>query len=261
MPSRVVLSLSGEFIPFETFTSAILDLSEMLYEIDTQISGKETLQWGIRKIKTTDNTLEAIPRVIRRKAEDHSDVIVPTLLKGLRLIRQKAMRPQYFTDDALESAKELTETVNGYIHKISITGSTNGKLAKPIVLVPRIAEHVQEVIGPRYTAVGSVEGQLDMISIRRFAQFGIKHAITGRAIKCRFPKEMLEQVRGALGRRVNASGIVHYNAQGDPVKVEVEWIRLLRGESELPSIEEIGGSDPNFTDGLSTEDYMRSLRG
>jgi len=261
MPSRVTLSMRGDFIPFHTFTSAIGDLSELLYEIDMDISGIETLQWGIRKLKATDNAIEAVPRVIKKSFEDNSHIIVPTLLKGLRLIRQKPARPHHFNDDALDSAKDLTNSVNGYIHQIAVNGTTNGKLGKPIILTHRISEHVETVIGPRYKTVGSVEGTLDMISIRKPSRFGIRHAITGRSVKCRFSDAMIEQVKAGLGQRVNASGIVYYNAQDEPVRVDVEWLRVLGDKLDLPQASEIGGSDPDFTDELSTEDYMRSLRG
>ena len=48
--------------------------------------------------------------------------------------------------------------------------------------------------------------------------------------------------------------------EGEPLRVEVERIRALRPREELPSIEELSGSDPDFTGGMSTEEYLRSIR-
>lgn len=261
MPPRILLSLHGDFIPFHIFTSAISDLSDILYEVDLSLSGRETIQWGIRSLRSKDKAIEAIPRVLHKDCADKSSIIVPTVLRGMRLIRQKAMRPDHFSDDALVSAKDLSMVMNGFVRKIAITGSVNGHLGRPVFLNSQVALHVEKVIGPRYTTLGSVEGTLEMISVRRYSQFGIRHSLTDRSIKCRFDDEMLEKVKAALGKRVIAEGIVHYNAQHEPVRVDVEWIRTFDQESELPSIEDIGGSDPDFTEGMTTEDYLRSIRG
>lgn len=262
MPPRIVLSFEGEFIPVDTFTAAIDDLAEILYEIDKDISGTETLDWGISSLKGKDTkSIVAVPRLAVDDKKDQSNIIVPTFLRGLKKIRQKPERPAHFTDDALYRTKELSRAINGNIHKISVTGSTNGRLQRPVIITPKVAANIDTVIGPRYTSFGAIEGRLEMISIRRFSRFGITHSLTGRSIKCRFQRELLDEVKAALGKRVVATGIVHYNAQGDPIRVDVEWLRLLREGKELPSSAEIGGSDPDFTGDLSTAEYLRNLRG
>ena len=261
MPSRVVLSFQSKFIPFDLYASAINDLSEMLEEIDRNLSDSYTLEWGVKQLRGTDKAIIAVPRLRSEDFEDKSDVIIPVFLRGLRAIKKKPERPSHFSDDALNSAKDLSLAVNGDITRISITGSVNGKLARPIHLNEKVAKNVQEVIGPRYTAIGSIEGKLEMISIRRPIRFGITHALTKKSIKCRFQSDMLDQVKSALGKRIIASGIVHYNSQHEPVRVDVEWIRVLRESSELPTTEELGGSDPDFTGDMDTIDYLRSIRG
>lgn len=261
MPSRVVISFKSQFIPIHTFASAMTGLEDMLYDIDREISGKYTVEWGIRDLKTREKSIVAIPRLAGKKSHDNSDLIIPAFLNGLKTIRAKAVRPNHFSDDALANAKELSMAVNGDVQRITVSGSLNGKLARPITLNHNVARHVDEVIGPRYTAIGSVEGTLEMISIRRFLKFGITHSVSGRMVNCRFTYSMLDQIKASLGKRIIASGIVHYNARHEPVRVDVEWIRTLKARHELPSIEDLGGSDPDFTGGLSTEEYLRSLRG
>jgi hypothetical protein len=57
------------------------------------------------------------------------------------------------------------------------------------------------------------------------------------------------------------SGVVHSNAKGEPLRVDVERIDLLSREEELPSTADLAGSDPSFTGDMSTEEYIRSSRG
>jgi hypothetical protein len=262
MPSRIVIAFKSDFIPMQTLAAAITGLEDMLYDIDREISGKFTVEWGIKELKTRENAIVAVPRLIGKKTQDNSDLIIPAFLNGIKTIRKKAVRPNHFSDEALANVKDLSMAINGDIKKITVTASLNGRLSRPIPLTHDVANHVDEVIGPRYRTIGAVEGRLDMISLRRYLKFGIAHTLTGKTVSCRFfSYTMLEQIKAALGRRVVASGIVHYNAQHEPVRVDVEWFKVLRERHELPGIEDIGGSDPEFTGDLSTEAYLRSIRG
>ena len=262
MPSRIVIAFKSDFIPMQTLATAITGLEDMLYDIDREISGKFTVEWGVRELRTRENAIVAVPRLAGKRVQDNSDLIIPAFLNGIKTIRKKAVRPNHFSDEALANIKDLSMAINGDIKKITVTASLNGRLSRPIPLTHDVATHVDEVIGPRYTAIGAVEGRLDMISLRRYLKFGIGHALTGKTVNCRFfSYAMLEQIKAALGKRVMASGIVHYNAQDEPVRVDVEWFKVLREPHELPTIEELGGSDPDFTNGQSTEEYLRSIRG
>ena len=116
-------------------------------------------------------------------------------------------------------------------------------------------------MGVRNKSIGSVEGRLELVSIHaRTRRFNVYHAITNRAIRCNLPKSMEQQAISSLGRRVIVSGIVSYNAAGEPVKVEVDRLRTLKKERELPSISDMLGMAPDITGDLSTEEHIRRLR-
>ena len=57
------------------------------------------------------------------------------------------------------------------------------------------------------------------------------------------------------------AGRVHYNAKGEPLRVDDGDIRPLRDSGELPSTSELTGSDPEYTGKLSTAAYLESIRG
>ncbi len=110
-------------------------------------------------------------------------------------------------------------------------------------------------------SIGSVEGRLELVSIHsRTRRFNVYHAITNKAIRCNFPVAIEEQVISSLGRRVIVSGVVSYNAAGEPVKVEVDRLRTLKKENELPSIADMLGMAPDITGDLSIEEHIRQLR-
>lgn len=114
----------------------------------------------------------------------------------------------------------------------------------------------------RQRSVGSVEGRLAMISIQGRSRFIVYHALTHKAVTCKFEAEKwLTKVKDALGRRVSVQGIVHFNAKREPVRVDVESLRILREKDELPTIAELSGSQPDLTGDSPTDEFIRSIRG
>ena len=51
-----------------------------------------------------------------------------------------------------------------------------------------------------------------------------------------------------------------YNVRGEPLSVNVDKLRVLKEENELPSIDDMLGMAPDITGDLTTEDYIRRLR-
>lgn len=110
--------------------------------------------------------------------------------------------------------------------------------------------------------IGSVEGTLEAISIHRSKKFIVYDALTKKAISCEFgdDEKALAKVKDVLGKRVMVSGTVHWNAKSEARRVDVADIRVL-GAAALPRAYELSGTYPEITEGLSTEDYIRSIRG
>ena len=43
-------------------------------------------------------------------------------------------------------------------------------------------------------------------------------------------------------------------------RIKAEHLRILRERDELPTIAELGGKYPDFTGGLTSEEYVRRMR-
>jgi len=85
---------------------------------------------------------------------------------------------------------------------------------------------------------------------------------TKKAISCNFGVDdaLLRLAAGHLGDRVIVRGKVYRNARGEPMRVDVEHLRVLRPDSELPSTESLTGSRPDLTGELSTEEHLHEIR-
>jgi hypothetical protein len=121
-------------------------------------------------------------------------------------------------------------------------------------------EKTGTLLGSAHQAIGSVIGRLEAISLHGTPRFNVYDALSQRPVKCEFTPRDLDTVKDALGRCVVVAGIVYRNAAAQPLRVARPTLTILPLEEELPGVDEIVGADPDFTGGMSTEDYVRHLR-
>lgn len=104
----------------------------------------------------------------------------------------------------------------------------------------RIREAMREGFSP-YTAVGSIEGELLLVSDVRGAQIGIRDALTGRIIHCGFDSDDLEDVAAKFHKRVSVRGFMKYRPDGTVSSIDVETYKVLRDSAQLPKAEDVRG--------------------
>jgi len=141
-----------------------------------------------------------------------------------------------------------------------VTEPRTGNDKETVELTTQPAVVSEERTNTLRTSIGSVEGRLDMISLHGKPQFTIYSTLTDSAITCTFDKEeIFVDAREALGHRVNVSGLVLSNAKGEPLRVQVERLRKLCNSSDITDLD-LQGRFPDFTGGLSSEDYIKQSR-
>lgn len=85
-----------------------------------------------------------------------------------------------------------------------------------------------------YSDYGSIEGTLTATN----NGFTIIRDVDERAVPC----NMLEQhpaATQAVGKRMSLAGLVHYQADGHPLAVDVEWVEVFGDPETLPTLEEV----------------------
>lgn len=121
-------------------------------------------------------------------------------------------------------------------------------------ITERVAASVNEIIAPRYTAPGAVEGMLQAMSSRGILHFVIYDSIFGARVRCDIPDALKPAALAAFDERVLVTGIVARDAEGHPRHIKARHIETIRPEG-LP--QSIRGLDPDFTAGLSTAEYLK----
>jgi hypothetical protein len=105
----------------------------------------------------------------------------------------------------------------------------------------------------------SVDGVLDLISVRGGLRFEITEHGTKRKIACLIDSDtLLKQATKALGRRVVVDGMLEYKIGGAPK--QVSQIKAIWARPKAIPMKSFRGSLPKLTGGLSAEEYVRKIR-
>ncbi|HUA12544.1 MAG TPA: hypothetical protein VMA83_11125 [Solirubrobacteraceae bacterium] len=261
--SRLRLHVEGApgAVPLDVFVRALNRSRLILDELDVAISAthRRNLTWRIVDlgIASADALIEAAPP---RGEPDLPVLVASQFINGLSAVDRptEAVYPAYFSEQALKRVKGIAKDLS----PDAATGFTVEDIDRKLSgrVSERAAANVSQLIAPRYSALGSVVGTLEVISIHRKSTYNVYEARTLRAVRCDFDGADLESVKSALGRRVIVEGTVKRNAHGDAIRVEQPTLTLLPPDEELPPTSAIAGLVPDFTGDIDAGEYVRELR-
>jgi hypothetical protein len=245
-------------VTVDSLVAALRNTLEMLRNMERHFAGSaEPIRWEIiRAGMQSPLTITVVPRPARGEAKKRiGDKVLNAYASGLRILQRKAELPPHFDEDTLEAAQRLASVArdSGTPLKIFTPNQDQFEIDEQVIA------HAQEVAAKarKYIDYGTIEGKLELISTHDGDSFSIWETLTGHKIDCHVTPEQLEQAKSLLRHRVAVTGGIRYR-NDKPRTVEVEHIRVLREQAELPQPMEIGPID--ITGGESSEDYIRRLR-
>lgn len=256
-------------IPFRTFGQVANDAVSILHDLDLALSTSRggSTEWYMNDIsKNGSLRLEIYPQIRQRKKE-RADVgrdIAKTFVSGFTTLEKEGKSPAYLTDKGMKKAEHLTSLIDvrGARAIVASIPETHNQV---IEITKRSADNIQKLIPEAYQSIGSVEGFLETISVHKTKKFVVYQSVTGKAVNCQFPKlELMDKVKKYLGERVQVSGIISRNEKGEPVKVLLEKesdLKIFGVDLKILPFKKLGGSDPDFTGDLTTEEFIRKIRG
>ena len=228
MPERITITLESKqdqpLVSVNSFRTALDELATILREVELGISDarQSQLHWGISKLSLGSATI-GIENMTEES--DLAQRTCTTSMEGLKVLTSEKKRPEYFNDNALESAQKLARLTGDGVSRIAIY-SDYQKL--PIYITEQIAVNVQDIL-EHIEYLGSVEGLLDLISGREGQPlyFRVRDVATNANVRCLVPDEMLEMALGAFRKRVIVYGYIQSDNSGNPRRIRVQEIELL----------------------------------
>lgn len=222
------------------------------------VNSNTSIRWEIVRVRMRSPLQMTIAPVVQGGEKPHAvgRQIISSCLKGVEGIEHEAVLPAHFNEDSLRATQRMVTIAQN--DGASVTFSNNGKNKVPVT--QRVAENIALIISKdrRYTDHGTIEGRLEEISVHGAPHLRIWDPIPKEhSIRCIIQPDGLQQAKDLLGHRIAVTGAVHYRNH-TPTQIDVEEIRRLRTEDELPQPETMEPID--ITGGLSAEEYIRRMR-
>lgn len=227
---KISLHLDERVVSASAFVRGVRAFIGLIEEVSNFYGGQ--LKWGVT-VHEGSNVVE-----VQSLAPSEHGVLamqcLESLQAGLDVIESRPELPVAFSTTAIQRAKKLAVVVQ------QVGGHIQGP-TKQVRPTSQTAANVDKLLGTPYSAIGSVEGELLLVSDVRGAQIGLRDALTGRIIHCGFGSDDLDDVATQFHKRVSVRGFMKYRADGTVASIDVETYRVLRDSAQLPSAEDVRG--------------------
>ena len=258
---RIELQADGPLVAAPSYRDAIDALLGLLRELDrafTQQAGGagQSTRWFIQRTATSDPTID----LLAEPSTSDIDVVDRTIteaLDSLGILQNSPSHPPFLTHAGLEHCQALGRLIqsDGLAQMVV---SNNGR---KVTLTESLQIHVTELLGRREEVLGSVEGELEMVTLRGRRYFNVYNLATGRATRCYFDAYLIPTVKETLGKVVIVAGLIRSLPHEENQEMtNISKLEVVEFE-DLPTPSDIRGIMPNLTEGKPSERYLKERWG
>jgi predicted nucleic acid-binding protein len=230
----VRLEIDGPLIPLPTLVSAAGTFANIVHEVSRRFrGGTESVEWivAVEEGSIVLPMKPQVPEAIRAE-------LVRVVANGVEALEREATQPPYFTERALVQARALANLSTDDV-AIRVRNGT----AQPVRLTKQLVANVDRVTGEAPPRIGTIEALLEAADVHGRMRFAIWDRLTGERIECFAGEQItIDDLRGALGRRVGVRGRIRASKIGAKRRVDVQALRVFAAEEDLPSAEEVPGN-------------------
>jgi hypothetical protein len=234
MSNKITIRLEAKqeqaLVSVNSFRSALDELITILHEVELELSDakQSQLHWGISQLSLGSATIGIEDMSAERDLAQRTCV---TSISGLATLDKEKRRPEYFNDNALESAQKLARLSGDGVSRISIFSDFRNL---QLYVTEQIAVNVSDIL-EHIEYIGSVEGTLELISGREGQPlyFRVRDIVTNNGVRCIFPEDMLEHALSAFRKRVMVSGFIQSDNVGNPRKIRVQSMEIIPAMESL----------------------------
>ena len=161
------------------------------------------------------------------------------MYEGTEALASGELSAVSLSEKAVEYAKRLSDLTidNDHVIPMRIWVSR-----RPIEYGPQVAELVRESRAESYDDFGTLEGTLRVISDQNGSiEIRIVDPLWYRPIPCRMKENQVDQAIEAFRKRVEVSGMIHYNSAGRPTSIRMEALTVLPDDDTLPTVADVVG--------------------
>jgi len=243
--TNLTVEIDADDLALGRFQQLAGSLSGLIREVGEKVAEehRDPVRWIVSDVRKGSIVLELTPQRSRDDVPPElPDRIADVIASGMALIEERAERPPFFSDKALEQARDLASPVGDEVRAVRIRRERPGRTPERVTVTKRLAANVEEIIGGQIESFGAVEGRLEGLIVHGRRTFSVWEALTGRRVECSFGTRIpLDDVLAAFGKRVAVRGIVRRRKTGEKVSVEANELRVFPAEDELPGLDDVQG--------------------
>lgn len=191
------------------------------------------------------------------------DRVLCQTVEGFAAAEERPEIPADWTMHAAQFGKAVARTLGASPDVgMHLALRVNGDVVAEAEVTERARRHLQDALKARYVTRGSRRGHLGGLSDARSKLRAVLWSDVGHErIPLICEREQREQLRHAWGHdRVEVTGRITENAQGQVVSIRVDDIELLPTEPSLSPDDLRGGFWPDMTGGLGALEHLAVIR-
>lgn len=233
----LTLEIDGPDVTPEKFLRSVRSFFSILTEVTTKVAGKKNaIQWKV-KVKEGSNLVGVqsspgfAPAVVSQ--------IITAVSSGLAQLEERAAQPEYFSDRAIKSLRELAEVVDsGPDQKISIRVWAK---KVPIKVTHKSVANIADIIAGELEDYGSIEGLLRAVTDKGGLHFVVHEPLWNHPVRCYIPERLTETALANFRKRVEVYGTIRYRKDGKAVSIHVDDMVPFPPADSLPSFLDVHG--------------------
>lgn len=263
---QVTLHQGRERAEVTRFTRTLDEIVRALREIDrVYLLHGTRATWVMADVthRADDLVVRLEARLVPTKRAP-ADMFVPVqaLIDGAETLRMESTVPRLFAPSTVRRIAKIAEPREG-VQTVTLA-TYNGEVGRPVELTDVVRDNADAAVKPFEIAYGSVVGRLFGLRDLRTGKtlkVTVRDERRGQAIDGHVPGSMDEEVREAWRHRVILGGKVRRNAQGQPIRIDVDRIeRMPEGDAVRTSTHALLGAGSEWLDGLSVDGYLKHIR-
>ncbi|MFE5140297.1 hypothetical protein ACFRDV_21915 [Streptomyces fagopyri] len=185
------------------------------------------------------------------------------LLSVVRDLEQRPEIPELEDETTVRRLADLTNLVGKRgVAGLRLRTDLAADWTHAVSLTPAVRVNALQALHVKARARSTFRGRLDKVNLRsKTPQFSLYNEARGLALRCNTADEaVIDQVKQSVGEFVVAWGDLSRNARNQPVHLRVDRLKVVDMPRREVSVAEWAGSVPQWTGGLSSEEFVRRQR-
>lgn len=232
---------------------------DVLDKLDSHNRETGQIQWRFTSLEI--GSVGACTKVEKPRPDQRwsdAEALLPLFVKGLATAEEHAVIPRGWNFEAARKARTLTKSLGDEKVRLQVIGDLK---TSEYTITKRASSNLDVALKSSLETSGSLTGRIESVNFHD-GKFQAKLWLDAprRSITVHFTEKDAEEVRKALRKRVQVSGLISRDRTRRAESIKLRGIRTLR-EANTSALVSLAGAFPDITGGLEIEEYLEELRG